>query len=263
MSDLTEAVSADLIAFAARLADAAGPHARRWFRQPVAVDQKSDDSPVTVADRQVEEAIRELVLAERPDDGIIGEEFGEHRAAGESPLVWVIDPIDGTRAFITGRPSFGTLIALMNDGVPVLGIIDQPVIGDRWIGAAGHPTTHNRVAVHTRACPDLKSAMLSTTSPRHFGDDECAAFGRLEAKARDTTFGGDCYQYGLLALGFLDLVVEAKHALYDFAALVPVVEGAGGRMTDWAGEPLRRGSEGRVVAAGDPRVHAEALALLG
>lgn len=262
MSEPSEPVSPDLIAFAARLADAAGPLARRWFRQPVAVDQKADASPVTVADRQVEQAIRELILAERPDDGIIGEEFGDHRADGASSLVWVIDPIDGTRAFITGRPSFGTLIALLDDGVPVLGVIDQPVIGDRWIGATGHPTTHNGVPARTRPCPALASATLSTTSPHAFDDGERAAFGRLDAKARDTTFGGDCYQYGLLAIGFLDLVVEAKHALYDFAALVPVVEGAGGRMTDWAGGPLRRGSQGQVVAAGDPRVHGEALALL-
>lgn len=256
-------VSSDLIDFAGRLADVAGPIARRWFRQPVAVDQKADASPVTVADREVERAIRDLILAERPEDGIIGEEFGEHRAGGETALVWVIDPIDGTRAFITGRPSFGTLIALLDTDVPVLGVIDQPVIGDRWIGAAGHDTTHNGRAVRTRACPDLAAATLSTTSPRLFGDSEQAAFGRLEAKARDTTFGGDCYQYGLLALGFLDLVVEAKHALYDFAALVPVVAGAGGCMTDWDGRPLRRGADGRVVAAGDARVHEAALALLG
>lgn len=260
---MSEPVYPELIGFAERLADAAGPIARRWFRQPVAVDQKDDASPVTVADREVERAIRDLILAERPEDGIIGEEFGSHRAEGESALVWVIDPIDGTRSFITGRPSFGTLIALLRADIPILGIIDQPISGERWIGAAGHATTHNGLPVRTRCCPTLAAATLSTTSPRLFENGDRAAFGRLEAKARDTTFGGDCYQYGLLALGFLDLVVEAKHALYDFAALVPVVEGAGGRMTDWDGRRLRRGADGRVVAAGDIRVHEQALALLG
>lgn len=262
---MSEPVSPQLIAFAATLANLAGPIARRYFRQPIGIDQKADDSPVTAADREIEHAIRERILAERPDDGIIGEEYGPHRADGpdQASLIWVIDPIDGTRAFVTGRPSFGTLVAALVDGVPVLGVIDQPVIGDRWIGAVGHTTTHNGVEIRSRACPSIAAARLSTSSPYLFDDDaDLQAFDRLEHAALDTTFGGDCYQYGLLALGFLDLVVESKHALYDFAALVPVVEGAGGRMTDWRGDRLRRGATGHVVAAGDARVHEEALKLL-
>ena len=261
---MSEAVSPELIAFAGQLADCAGPIARRHFRQPLGVEQKADASPVTIADREVEKAIRERIQADRPDDGIIGEEFGNHRADGASAasLIWVIDPIDGTRAFITGRPSFGTLIACLIDGVPVLGVIDQPIIGDRWVGAAGHPTTHNGHPVRTRPCPGLASAQLSTTTPRMFEGYDWEAFQRLQAKALGTSFGWDCYQYGLVALGFLDLVVENKHALYDFAALVPVVEGAGGVMTDWSGNRLRRGAAGTVIAAGDARVHEEALALL-
>ena len=159
-------VSLDLIEFAGHLADVAGPIAQRYFRQPIGIDQKADESPVTVADREIEQAIRARILQERPDDGIIGEEFGAHQAEGEAAadLVWVIDPIDGTRSFITGRPSFGTLIACLVDGAPVLGVIDQPIVGDRWVGATGHPTTHNGGVVQTRACPDLVAARIGTTA---------------------------------------------------------------------------------------------------
>jgi len=240
---------ADDIALAQRLADAAGTAIRPYFRSGVGVETKADASPVTIADRAAEAAMRSLVEAERPNDGIIGEEFGDHQPGARR--TWVFDPIDGTRSFIAGRAIFGTLIALLQDGVPVLGVIDQCIAGDRWVGSDGE-TQLNGVRVRTRACPNLGDAHLATTAPQLFDAAGVNGFARLRAAARDTLYGGDCHNYGLLAAGCLDIVVESGLKLYDWAALVPVVTGAGGAMTDWHGQPLRQGSDGRVIAAGDP-----------
>ncbi|MAY95766.1 MAG: histidinol-phosphatase [Nocardioides sp.] len=240
--------SAD-IELAGRLADAAGAAIRPFFRAEFALEQKGDDSPVTQADKAAEAAMRRLIVAERPMDGIVGEEEGVRE--GTSGRVWVLDPIDGTRAFISGRPIFGTLIALLDDGWPVLGIIDQPILGERWAGVAGRPTLFNGKPATTRACRALDKALLATTSPALFEDDQLHAFEHLDAKVMSTVLGGDCYNYACLASGHLDIVVEAGLKLYDFAALVPVVEGAGGRMCDWNGDPLHAGSNGEVIAAGD------------
>ena len=200
-----QAVSAELIALADRLADAASAVVLRHYRQAVAVDDKDDSSPVTIADREAERAIRDILAAERPGDGIIGEEHGAERS--DAPLVWVVDPIDGTKAFVTGRPTFGTLIALLHNGSPVLGVIDQAVIGDRWIGAVGHPTRLNGSPCRTRACPSLDRAILATTAPDPFSAAGAAAFDRLRRDIRFPIYGGDCLNYGLLAGGFLDLGV--------------------------------------------------------
>ena len=245
--------------FAAVLADAAGAAIRPYFRAHAPVEAKADASPVTAADRAAEAAMRALIAAHRPDDGVIGEEYGEDRPDAER--VWVLDPIDGTRAFIAGRPLFGTLIALMEQGRPVLGIIDQCIAGDRWIGTPDG-TTLNGAAARTRACPLPAAAHLATTSPHAFGESDFAAFERVRATVRDTLYGGDCHNYGLLAAGHLDLVVEAGLKVYDWAALVPVVTGAGGTMCDWAGAPLRLGSDGRVVAAGSAAIADAARAAL-
>ena len=248
------------IALAHRLADAAGAAIRPHFRSGAAVDTKSDASPVTIADRAAEEAMRAIIAADRPGDGVIGEEFGDDRpGAGR---VWVFDPIDGTRAFIAGRPLFGTLIALLEDGVPVLGVIDQCISGERWVGAAGQPTQLSGAPVSTRDCPRLGDAHLATTGPALFDAAGIAGFDRVRAAVRDTIYGGDCYNYGLLAAGCLDLVIESGLKLYDWAALVPVVEGAGGRIRDWQGRALRRGSDGRVIAVGDPALFDQVLARL-
>jgi histidinol phosphatase-like enzyme (inositol monophosphatase family) len=200
-----------------------------------------------------------MIAGHRPGDGVIGEEYGEDRPDAER--VWVFDPIDGTRAFIAGRPLFGTLIALMERGVPVLGVIDQCIAGDRWVGTPSG-TVLNGAPARTRAGTALARAYLATTSPHAFPDSDLAAFERLRGAVGDTLYGGDCHNYGLLAAGHLDLVVESGLKVYDWAALVPVVAGAGGVMTDWRGEPLRLGAAGRVVAAGDPDLHAAALARL-
>ncbi|MBP2315138.1 histidinol-phosphatase [Azospirillum soli] len=258
---MTETCPAPLVTLAQRLADASGPVVRRYFRTPVAVDDKADASPVTIADREAERTIRAIIEAERPDDGIYGEEFGTKNLDAE--WVWVIDPIDGTKSFITGRPIFGTLIALLHRGTPVLGIIDQPIINDRWVGIKGQPTIHNGQPARVRACAGgLAAATLGTTSPDLFPGADIDGFRRVAGRAKVSVYGGDCYTYGLLASGYYDLVVESGLKLYDFAALVPVVTGAGGLMTDWQGNPLNAESDGRVVAAGDARTHQETLAAL-
>ena len=238
------------IALTNRLADAAGAAIRPRFRAEFGLETKDDLSPVTLADREAEQAMRRLIIAERPMDGIIGEEFGVRE--GTSGRSWVLDPIDGTRAFIAGRPIFGTLIALIEDGWPLLGVIDQPVIGERWLGVAGRQTLFNGAPASTRVCRFLKDALLATTSPALFDDGQLHAFEHLDGQVRSTVLGGDCYNYGGVASGHLDIVVEAGLKLHDFAALVPVVEGAGGRMCDWQGDPLHAGSNGEVIAAGDP-----------
>ena len=244
------AVSQTDIALAARLADAAGAAIRPYFRAEHGVEAKEDQSPVTLADRAGEEAMRKLLIAERPMDGIIGEEFGVRE--GTSGRQWVLDPIDGTRAFIAGRPVFGTLIALVDNGWPVLGVIDQPIIGERWLGVTGRQTLFNGKPARTRICRELNQAILATTSPALFDDGQLHAFEHLDAQVMSTVLGGDCYNYGCVASGWLDIVVEAGLKLHDFAALVPVIEGAGGRMCDWQGDPLHAGSKGEVIAAGDP-----------
>ena len=236
--------------FANQLADAAGAAIRPYFREAHGLETKADASPVTRADREAEAAMRTLIEARFPDDAIIGEEHGVRE--GTSGRAWVLDPIDGTRAFITGRPIFGTLIALVADGWPMLGIIDQPILKERWLGSVGQPTMLNGKPATTRACRELKDALLATTSPALFGDDQLHAFEHLDGVVRSTVLGGDCYNYACVASGWLDIVVEAGLKLHDFAALVPVVEGAGGRMCDWQGDPLTADSVGEVIAAGDP-----------
>ncbi|MHC0613036.1 inositol monophosphatase family protein [Komagataeibacter oboediens] len=230
-----------------------------FFRRGVRADEKSDASPVTIADRTAERAIRAVLSERLPGFGVMGEEFGLER--GESPYRWVVDPVDGTRAFLTGRPTFGTLIALLHDNVPVLGVIDQPVTGERWIGLRGETTRYMSAlpgTPATRACVDVGHAELSCTAPEILDAPHRPGFDVLAAAVRRTSWGGDCYAYGLLALGQIDIIAECTMKIWDWAALVPVVEGAGGRMTDWSGQPLRADGDGTVLAVGDgallPRV---------
>lgn len=243
---------AEDIALAHQLADAAGSVIRPYFRAAFTHEAKADASPVTEADRAGEAVMRKLLNAEAPRDGIIGEEYGAERP--EASRQWVLDPIDGTVSFMAGRPIFGTLIALLQDGWPVLGIIDQPVSGERWVGALGRPTLFNGVAAQTRSCRTLADAALATSGPQYFSDHDGEHFMALAAQTahKRMIFGGDCYNYGLLASGHIDLVVEAGLKLHDYAALVPIVEGAGGTMCDWNGDPLNADSDGHVIALGDP-----------
>ena len=245
------------VALANKLADTAGEIARRYFRTRLAVDDKPDKSPVTVADREAEQAMRAAIRETFPAHGVVGEEFGAENADAE--FCWILDPIDGTKAFITGKPSFGTLIALLHNGRPVLGVIDQPILRERWLGVTDRPSTLNGEPIKTRACPTLAPASLYATTPDMFVAKDADSFALLRGQVKLVRYGADCYAYGLLAAGFVDLVVEASLQPYDYLALVPVIEGAGGVITDWQGQALSRQSDGRVVAAGDPRAHAAVL----
>ena len=255
------------LALANRLADAAGAAIRPLFRGNWEQERKADRSPVTEADRAAEAAMRAILEAERPDDGIIGEEYGtRNEGAGRQ---WVLDPVDGTISFMAGRPIFGTLIALMQDGWPVLGIIDQPIAGERWAGRIGEGTTFNGKAVRTRSCKSLDEAVLATSSPHYFDNASAEAYMQLaqvvggNERQGTIVYGGDCYNYGLLAGGHLDIVCEQGLAIYDYAALVPVVEGAGGTVSDWQGNPLDAESDGTIIALGDPARLDDVLEAMG
>ncbi len=251
-----------LVAAAEAAADVAGAVIRPFFRAALTAELKADRTPVTIADRSAEQAMR-AILAERfPEHGIQGEEFGIDRP--DARLRWVIDPIDGTKAFITGRPVFGTLIGLVEEGRPLLGVIDQPITGERWIGVRDRTTTFRGPfggQAGCRPCPNLAQAELSCTGPYLLGE-EAPRWQRLADAVRRVSWGGDCYAYGLLALGHIDIIAEATMKPWDWAALVPVIEGAGGRMTDWVGKALRADGDGRVLAIGDPALLGAAVAAL-
>jgi inositol-phosphate phosphatase/L-galactose 1-phosphate phosphatase/histidinol-phosphatase len=248
------------LSLARNLVDISRPILRRYYRTRLDIISKGDESPVTKADRECETALRTAIAKAFPTHGIIGEEHGTER--GDAEFVWVLDPLDGTRAFITGRPMFGTLIALTQGGQPMLGVIDMPILGDTWIGARGHATTMNGQPVQARACADLKDAYFSCALPQMFQGADRARHDALANGAKSATYGGDCYQYAMVATGFIDLVAERTLGLYDYMSLVPVLEGAGAYITDWQGRPLSIESGDQVVAAGDRRVLDQALAHL-
>jgi myo-inositol-1(or 4)-monophosphatase len=258
-------VDAETIAFANRLADASGAVIRPFFRQPIEVLHKEGKGffdPVTEADRGAERAIRDLITRERPADAILGEEYGDQ--PGTSGLRWVLDPVDGTRAFITGRHEWGSLIALEKDGAPVLGILDQPVLGERFIGVNGDAhlvQAGERKRLKTRACAELKDATLCATDPSaYMTAPQQAAFARIKAKAKLTRYHGDCYIFAMLAMGFIDVIVEGVFRPWDVAALFPLVQGAGGVMTNWQGKAWSDGDP--LLASGDARLHQMAVELL-
>jgi myo-inositol-1(or 4)-monophosphatase len=217
---------------------------------------------VTAADKNAEQAMRALIEHERPNDGIVGEEFGEKKS--NNGLTWILDPVDGTRAFITGRHEWGSLIGLEEDGKPVLGIIDQPVLDERFIGVNGRAeflSEHAHRSLEARSCADISEAVLCATHPHaYFTSPEQEAFRRVEHAVRMSRFGGDCYIFGALALGFIDLIVESSFHRWDVSALIPIVEGAGGVITNWQGGSCADG--GQILAAGDKGVHRQAMKLL-
>lgn len=269
--------TADLLTFAHALADASGAAIRPYFGVAVDVETKADNSPVSIADRAAEAAIRDLITRHYPEHGIYGEEFGSSfvipvKAGISSPGVdsrlrgnddvttprytWVIDPIDGTRAFLAGSKEWGTLIALCEDGVPIIGLLDQPITGERWAAVRGEHS------LKTRACSSLAEAEISTTSARYFTAPQAVRFAALAEQCKTVIADGDCYAYGMLARGERDLVVDAGLKPYDILALVPIIEAAGGVITGWDGAPITLENYANVLAAGDAARHKEALDIL-
>ena len=250
--------------FACLLADAAEKEILKCFRKPLNIEDKADTSPVTQADKNSERVMREMLHERYPSHGIVGEEYGRENETAE--FVWVLDPIDGTKSFIAGVPLFGTLIALLHNGKPVVGVINQPYTKERWVGVKGRQTTLNGKEIHTRACPDINQAVLFSTAGRTMfkTPSDKAKFDALCAEAKICRFSTDCYGYGLLAAGCADIVFETDMKLYDYAALVPVVCGAGGVMTDWAGNGLfeSENPEGQVLALGDKELLTNVLGAL-
>jgi inositol-phosphate phosphatase/L-galactose 1-phosphate phosphatase/histidinol-phosphatase len=247
-------------AFAEHLADLARPLALRHFRQAIAIEDKEDLSPVTIADREAEAAMRRAIKQRFPEHGILGEEYGPERA--DAALVWVLDPIDGTKSFITGKPLFGTLIALAQEGRPVLGVIDMPALDERFVGYEGGGASFNGAPIRTRGCSGLGAAHLHATTPAMFTGADEARFAALAKRAKHAIFGGDCHNYALLAAGWTDLVVEAQLKPYDYCAPAALIQAAGGVASDWQGAALTLASDGRVVMAGEAGLHRAALAAL-
>jgi len=242
------------------LADAAARQSMAFFRTPLDVIAKADESPVTQADRAAETAMLEILAAECPADGIFGEEHGQQRL--EAERVWVLDPIDGTRSFITGSPLWGTLIGLLRNGRVELGMIDMPVLGERWVGQAGLGASRDGKPVRASTCASVAEARIVTTSPDIFNAADWSAFDALSRRCAMRRFGGDCYGYAQLAGGTIDLVVEAGLQPYDYLGPAGLVEAAGGVISDWQGRPLGLASDGRVIAAATQELHRQALALL-
>jgi myo-inositol-1(or 4)-monophosphatase len=254
----------DFEAFVGELATVSGDVLRPFFRTALGVEDKSGGGafdPVTAADRTAEQAMRTMIRRNFPAHGIVGEEFGAERSDAE--FVWFLDPIDGTKSFISGMPAWGTLIALTRGGKPVFGMVHQPFIGERFSGdglAAAYRGPAGDRALRVRSCTALADAILYTTSPRLMKADDRAAFSKVEETVRLSRYGGDCYSYCMLAAGYVDLVIETELKPHDVAALIPIIQGAGGVITTWNGEAPEPG--GRIVAAGDRRTHAAALELL-
>jgi histidinol phosphatase-like enzyme (inositol monophosphatase family) len=247
-----------LIDFAQYLADEAAKKIIPLFRN-VTHETKADGSMVSAADKDAEEVMRKLIKINFPEHGIVAEEFGNENE--EAEFVWVLDPIDGTSAFLAGRPTFGTLIGLLQNGKPVLGLMNQPITQERWV-AANDETKMLVKSLFTRKCDSLASAFFATTSPNLFSEEEKPIIRNIEQKCAQVIYGGDCYNYVQLAQGNLDIVIESGLKPHDYLPLVEIVENAGGMMTDWYGAGLNLQSDGRVVACGDKRIHEKILSLL-
>jgi len=257
-------VSGAHVEFAERLAGIAREQLRPYHRTAIQVQQKADGTPVTEAEQATERALREAIRETYPDHGIVGEEGGAERVNAE--YVWMLDPIDGTKQFVTGKTGYSTLIALVHQGQPVLGVIEVPALQERWVGTMDrgtqHTDAHGTRFARTRACGSLDEASFCTTVPTGEDEESADAFLRLAESVRMAVSGGDGHNYGLLASGFCDIVLDATMSPYDYAALVPIVAGAGGAISDSNGDPLGDEGERTVVASGSPALHEEVLNVL-
>lgn len=248
----------DFLALAHAMVDAAAAVIRPYFRQRLEIDAKADASPVTIADRNAETVMRQMIETQCSDHGIRGEEFGICRADAE--WVWVLDPIDGTKSFVSGSLAFGTQIALLHQGVPVLGMINQPITGERWLGVHGAPATLNGERIRTSGKTRLGEGILYTSALEQFNRARHDRFAALAAQVRFSRFSHDCYAAGLLALGTIDLLVESNVFDYDILPQMPIIEAAGGIVSDWDGQPLQDAPQyDTVLMAANEAIHRAAL----
>lgn len=254
---MTSQIDPDVIEIAKSLADTASKIGHKYFRLNPQIEKKIDGSPVTIADLEIERALRQIIRERYPNHGFYGEEEGHDNSDAE--WLWVVDPIDGTKSFATGKRTYGCLIALCFQDKPVLGIIDMPALNERWLGVQGNATEYNGTVCHTSLNNNLDMATLNATTPDMFNEAEWHTFSTVGSSVRFRQFGADCYAYGLLASGFTDIVMEAGLGRFDYLALVPIIEGAGGCISDWQGAPLTFGSEGQALASANEALHAEVL----
>jgi len=248
------------IKIANECAEASGKIIKKFFRKKIKIETKSDNTPVTKADKEAEKIIRNIIMKKASECGFFGEETGKLNTNNE--YVWVVDPIDGTKGFITGKPLFGTLIGLMKNNKPYLGVVKQPIIKERWIGIANKETRYNNVKIRTRKCKKLKGSKMYATSPMMFIGKSQKVYRNVRYKIGETLFGADCYAHGLMASGFVDVLLEANLKPYDYIASAAIVSGAGGKFTDWNGNDLNINSDGKIVAAGDPKIHKQLLKII-
>lgn len=258
-------ITKEIIDFANHLANLSEETARKYFRMANGEIAKDDDTPVTIADREIERIIRAEIEEKFPTHGIIGEEFGVKEA--KSDFTWILDPIDGTSSFIIGRPLFGTLIALANQGKTILGIMNQPINKERWIGIEGQGSWLNGKKISTRSCSEISNAVMCASSPFYFHEKEAEVFKKVCSMTKyqrlgGVIYGGDCYSYVSLASGFIDLIIDPGLKVYDYAALLPIIKMAGGIVTDWEGNEMKLESNVRLVACGDAKLHEKVLKIL-
>ena len=248
------------IKLANECADVSGKIIKKYFRKNIKIRFKTDNTPVTTADKEAEEKIRDLILKKAPECGYYGEELGKFNLNNE--YVWVVDPIDGTKSFMGGSPLFGTLMGLMKNNTPYLGVLNQPILKERWIGIANKETKYNNMKVRTKKAKKLKGLKMYATSPMMFAGKSQKVYRSVRSKIGETHFGTNCYAHGLLASGFIDVVLEANLKPYDYIASVAIISGAGGRFTDWKGNNLNLKSDGKILASGDPTIHKKLLKVI-
>ena len=249
-----------LIKLANKCADASGKIIKKYFRKKIKINLKKDNTPFTKADIEAEKVIRELILKQEPNCGFVGEETGSINMNRE--YCWVVDPLDGTKSFITGKPTFGTLIGLLKNNKPVLGILNQPILNERWVGIAGVETKYNNKKVRVRKCKSIKGAKMYATSPMMFQGRNKKIYKNVRAKIGECLFGADCYSHGLMSLGFVDVILEANLKPWDYIASASIISGAGGKITDWNDNDLNLQSDGRILATGDSNIHKQIIKII-
>ena len=250
----------EFISFANILADESAKVIMEYFRQTLTIENKDDDTPVTIADKKSELKIRELINHAYPSHGILAEEFDNTNL--DSEYIWVIDPIDGTRSFIAGHKDFGTLIALLHNNKPILGIINCPAHNERWVGIKDHHTTCNNIKVSTSSIKKIEDSYLFTSGQFFYEPFLKKGFEKIKEQSKYFRYGGDCYMYGMLASGLIDVVIEDTLKAHDYMALVNIIEGAGGKITDKFGKNVNIESDGSLVASCNPNIHQELISII-